>query len=319
MIASPVSRAPRANVSFRAVSLPNHAAVRHAKREATMSRISHIAFLGTGMLGAGFVEAAAGRGETITAWNRTTSKARALEHLGVRVAETPADAVRGAERVHLVLKDDAVVDDVIAAARSALAPDTIIVDHTTNQPALTAARANALHAAGVKYIHCPVFIGPAAARAGQGTIMSSGPRHLFDAIQPALARMAERVEYLGERADLAAVYKLCGNAVIIGTTALVADVLAIATNANVPPIDVLHVADFFNPAATIRIRGKNMATRNYAPSFELDMSRKDVRLMIETAGTRPLCALPGIAARMDTLIGEGEGRKDLGILGKTSV
>jgi len=38
----------------------------------------------------------------------------------VRVAGSPADAVRGATRVHLVLKDDAIVDDVIAALRPGL-------------------------------------------------------------------------------------------------------------------------------------------------------------------------------------------------------
>ena len=32
------------------------------------------------------------------------------------------------------------------------------------------------------------------------------------------------------------------------------------------------------------------------------MARKDVRLMLETAGERPLAVLPGIAVRMDQLI-----------------
>ena len=100
--------------------------------------MTHIAFLGTGLLGSGLAEASAKRGNTVTVWNRTAAKARALEQFGIRVADTPADAVRGAERVQLVLKDDAVVEDVIAGCRPGLAPDTIIIDHTTTQPALTA-------------------------------------------------------------------------------------------------------------------------------------------------------------------------------------
>ena len=67
-----------------------------------------IAYLGTGLLGSGLIEAAAKRGDSVTVWNRTIEKARALEQFGVRVAETPADAVRGAERVHLVLKDKSI-------------------------------------------------------------------------------------------------------------------------------------------------------------------------------------------------------------------
>jgi 3-hydroxyisobutyrate dehydrogenase len=193
--------------------------------------MAHIAFLGTGLLGGALAEAAAKRGDTVVAWNRTAEKARALTQFGVRVATSPADAVRGTERVHLVLKDDAVVEDVIAAARPGLDANTIIVDHTTTQPKLTAERAARLDAEGVRYLHCPVFIGPAAARQTQGTILASGARALFDEVRPELARMAARVEYFGERADLAAVYKLCGNAIIIGLSGVVADVLAVAGGA----------------------------------------------------------------------------------------
>ncbi len=280
--------------------------------------MAHIAFLGTGLLGSAFVEAAAKRGEQITVWNRTESKAQALEAFGVTVAPTPADAVRGAARVHLVLKDDAVVENVIAALRPGLERDAIIVDHSTTQPALTAVRARRLNGEGVRYLHCPVFIGPAAARAGQGTILCSGPQVLFDAVKDDVSKMAQRLEYFGERPDLAAVYKLCGNAFIIGITALVADVFAVARGADVAPTDALNIIDFFNPSGVIAGRGKAMAKGDYAPGFELSMARKDVRLMLETAGPDQAVALPAIAARMDTLIAGGYGSADLAVLGKTT-
>jgi 3-hydroxyisobutyrate dehydrogenase len=278
--------------------------------------VTHIAYLGTGLLGSGFVYAAAKRGDHVTVWNRTAEKARALEPLGVRVAATPADAVRGASRVHLVLKDDAVVEAVVAALRPGLAGDAIIIDHTTTQPELTAERARRLNSDGVRYLHCPVFIGPAAARESQGTILASGPQQLFDAVKHELAHMASRVEYFGERPDLAAVYKLCGNAFIIGISALVADVLTVAGGALVSPIDTLRILDFFNPSAVIAGRGRNIAVGDFSPAFELEMARKDVRLMLETAGRRPLAALPGIASRMDDLIGQGYGAADLAVIGR---
>src|SRR2546423_171303 len=84
------------------------------------SLMTRIAFLGTGLLGSACVEAAAKGGDEIAVGNRTTDKARPLEQLGARVAPTPAEAVRGAARVHLVLKDDAVVEDVIASLRPGL-------------------------------------------------------------------------------------------------------------------------------------------------------------------------------------------------------
>lgn len=278
--------------------------------------MTRIAYLGTGLLGSAFVEAAAKRGEQVTVWNRTASKARALEPFGARVASSPADAVRGASSVHLVLTDDTVVDEVIAALRPELSPDAIILDHSTNLPERTAERSRKLNASGVNYLHCPVFIGPPAARAGKGTVLASGPRKLFDARKDELSRMAERLEYFGERPDLAAVWKLCGNAFFIGLTALAADVFAIARGADAPPADALKVLELFNASGIVAARGKTMLSGDVTtPNFELTMARKDVRLMMETAGSMPLAALPGIAARMDTLIAEGHGDEDSAVLG----
>ncbi len=278
-----------------------------------------IAFLGTGLLGSAFVEAAAGRGENISVWNRTADKARALETFGVRVAATPADAVQGASFVHLVLKDDAVVEEVVVALRPGLERDSIILDHTTTQPTLTAARSRRLNAEGVRYLHCPVFIGPEAARKARGTILAAGPESLFEAAGPHLSRMASRVQYFGERPDLAAVYKLCGNAFIIGMSALVADVLAVAAGSDVDLVEAMKVISYFDPAAVITGRGRKILSADFAPSFELAMARKDVRLMMEAAGAQSLATLPSIAARMDELIAEGYGADDIAVIGRGTV
>lgn len=278
--------------------------------------MSHIAFIGTGLLGSAFVEAATTRGEQVTVWNRTASKAHALEAFGARVAATPADAARGAERVHLVLPDDAVVEEIIASVRQALAPGAVIVDHSTTLPSATAERSLRLNAEGVNYLHCPVFIGPAAAREGKGIIMAAGRRDLFEQVRSALERQAERVEYFGERPDLAAVYKLCGNAFIVGMNGLVADVFTIASEAGVSNPDALKLLDFFDPRSIIAVRGKKMATRDYTPTFELSMARKDLRLMIDTAAERPLATLRGLADRIDTLLAEGHAADDLAVIGR---
>ena len=120
--------------------------------------MANIAFLGTGLLGSAFAEAAAKRGDAVTAWNRSPDKVAALARFGVKAAATPVDAVRGASRVHLVLKEDAVVDEVVAAALPGLSADAVLIDHSTTLPRLTAARAERLQAHGVRYLHCPVFL-----------------------------------------------------------------------------------------------------------------------------------------------------------------
>lgn len=281
--------------------------------------MSTIAFLGTGLLGAAFAQAAAQRGDTVTAWNRSPDKVLALAQFGVLAATSPAAAVRGASRVHLVLSDDAVVEEVLAAARAGLAPEAIIIDHSTTLPVLTKARAARLQAEGVNYLHCPVFMGPPAARQAQGTMMVAGPRALFERVQPELARMTGRLEYMGERADLAAVNKLFGNAMIIGVSALMADILTMAQASEVSGEDAVKLLGFLDLNAMVAGRGLNMAKGNFAPSFELTMARKDVRLMLEAAGDRPLAVLPLVASRMDQLIAAGHGSDDCCVLGIDAV
>ena len=281
--------------------------------------MSKIAFLGTGLLGAAFAEAAAKRGDTVTAWNRSPDKVRALESFGVIAAATPADAVRGATRVHIVLKDDAVVEEVLTAARVGLSPDAIVIDHTTTLPTVTADRAKRLNGEGVKYLHCPVFMGPAAARNAQGTMMVAGPKALYESVKADLAKMTGRVEYFGERADLAAVNKLFGNAMIIGVAAVMADVFTIAQASNVSADDAIRTLGFFDLNSLVSGRGAAMAKGNFTASFELTMARKDVRLMLETTGSRPMSALPAVAARMDQLITAGHGAADASVLGIDAV
>src|SRR6185295_19693303 len=90
-----------------------------------------IAFFGMGLLGSGFVRAYRRRGEDVHVWNRSPDKARALEADGARAFADPAEAARGAARVHLTLSDDAAVDEVLERAAPGLSPGVVIVDHTT--------------------------------------------------------------------------------------------------------------------------------------------------------------------------------------------
>ncbi len=281
--------------------------------------MAHIAFLGTGLLGSAFAEAAAKRGDTVTAWNRSMDKVRALAQFGVNAASTPTEAVRGASRVHLVLKDDAVVDEVISAARPGLSPDATLIDHSTTLPTLTAERARRLHVTGLKYLHCPVFMGPQAARDAQGSMLVAGPKVLFETVEADLARMTGRLAYLGERPDLAAANKLIGNAMIIGLMAVTADILTLAQASGVTGEDAIQLVGLFDLKAMMANRGLNMAKGNFPRSFELAMARKDVQLMLETAGDRPMAALPAVAARMDQLIAAGHSAEDASVIGIDAV
>jgi 3-hydroxyisobutyrate dehydrogenase-like beta-hydroxyacid dehydrogenase len=272
-----------------------------------------ITFLGAGLMGAALAEAAAKRGDHVTVWNRTASKAAALQAFGVRVAATVPEAVVGAERVHIMLADDAVVDLVIDAAGDALR-SAVVVDHSTTSPAGTVERAKRLEASAIAFLHAPVFMSPKMCREASGLMLAAGLQGTFTRVESALGAMAGRLEYLGERRDLAAANKLFGNAMIIAVCAGLADVFAIAASLGIAAGDAHALFGMFNPANVLAYRGAAMVKGDYTPAFELTMARKDARLMIEAAKGRELAALPGIARRMDALIERGFGADDLAVL-----
>ena len=269
-----------------------------------------VAFIGTGLLGGAMAERMLAQGDSVTVWNRTAAKLQALQAAGALVSHSAADAVAAADHVHIALTDDAVVDAILAEVVPRLRRDAIVMDHSTTLPATTLARAARLAEAGVGFLHAPVFMSPQMCRDGKGLIMVSGPAAIFEAAQPALARMTGDVWYLGERSDLAACYKLFGNSMLFAINAGLTDVLAMARNLGVAGSEAVALFSRFNTSMAIPMRGQKMAAGDFSPMFELAMARKDVRLMLESAGPQPLVVLPALAARMDEMIAAGHGKDD---------
>lgn len=280
--------------------------------------MANVAFLGTGLMGAALAEASARRGDRVSAWNRSPAKVRALEAFGVHAAETVPQAVTGKERVHLMLSDDAAVDQVLEAAGEGLRA-TLVIDHSTTSPAGTAARATRLEARGIAFLHAPVFMSPKMCREAGGMMLVAGSRPTFARAEEALRAMTGRVEYLGERRDLAAANKLFGNAMIIALCGGLADVYAMAAALGIDAREAHALFGKFNPTGVLTYRGAAMAAGDYTANFELTMARKDARLMIEAAQGRELAVLPAIASRMDALIARGFGADDLGVLAVDAV
>ncbi len=276
--------------------------------------MTHLAVLGTGLLGTGFVESLLARGLPVVAWNRTAAKAAPLAAKGARLATSAADAVRGASRVHLVLTDDDAVDAVLAAIGPALTPGVCVLDHTTTLPARTVERAARLAQAGVTFLHAPVFMSPGAARTAKGIMMVAGPTALFEAVKQDLAPMTGDLWHVGERADLAAAYKLFGNAMILSMIGALADIMQMADQLHVPRGDASALFQRFQVGGVVQLRGPKMAALDFSPSFALDVARKDVRLMLESLGEAPPAVLAGLAERMDALIAAGRGAEDFSVL-----
>ena len=284
-----------------------------------MAAMTTIALLGTGLLGAGMVENLLGKGHTVRIWNRSTEKLAPLVAKGAIAAPDPAECVRGAARVHLVLAEDGAVDAVIARLLGGLDKDVPVIDHSTNAPAKVKTRCAALRAQGVRYVPAPVFMSPANAREGSGLMLIGGPATDHQALQSDLGTMTGKLLYVGERDDLAAVWKLAGNSVFFAMAAAMADVLAIGAGNGVSAEQMLALFDTFKPGMALPFLGQRVAKAGAGPaSFELVMARKDAALMQAAAGNCPLLVLPSVIAAMDRAIHNGLGRADYAVFTKTT-
>jgi 3-hydroxyisobutyrate dehydrogenase-like beta-hydroxyacid dehydrogenase len=273
--------------------------------------MSTIALLGTGLLGAGMVENLLAKGHTVRIWNRTRDKMKPLVERGAIAAADPADCVRGASRVHLVLAEDTAVDAVLQHCRAELGPDVPVIDHSTNAPAKVKARFRALRVQNVRYVPAPVFMSPQNAREATGLMLLAGPEADARALEADLQRMTGKLWYVGEREDLAAVYKLAGNSTFFALAAAMSDVLAIGKGCDVSAEQMLALFDVFKPGSAMAYLGQRVATAGAGPaSFELTMARKDARLMQDAAGKVPTIVLPAVAAAMDRAIARGDGAHD---------
>jgi len=281
-----------------------------------------IAFFGMGLLGSNFVRALRQRGEDVHVYNRTESKARALEAEGAKAFADPAEAVRGAERVHLSLSDDAAVDDVLERARPGFSKGVILVDHTTTSATGTKARVARWKERGIDFLHAPVFMGPQNARESTGIMLTSGDASLVERVRPVLEKMTGKLVVLGPAPERAAAFKLFGNLFLMFMTAGVAEMLALAKALDVPAAEAATLFEAFNPGMSLGARAKRMLDANFSQaSWELSMARKDARLMLEVSERAhvPLLMLPAIASVMDRFIERGHGHDDWTVIAKDAL
>lgn len=276
-----------------------------------------IAVLGTGLLGAAFAENLLSKGHSVRVWNRTRGKLAPLVEQGAVAAEDPADCVRGAERVHLVLSEDTAVDAVVEQLQPGLGDGVPLVDFSTNLPAKVLARFERLRAAGVRYVSAPVFMAPKHARAATGLIVMSGPKEDADELRPAIEEMTDKFWHLGERVDLAAIYKLAGNSFFFAVTAALGDTLALGRANGVEESVMMELFQEFKPGSGLHMVHERIATAcEGTPSFEMTMAHKDARLTQEASGDQHLFVLPAVIAGMARGIDNGDGGADFAAFAK---
>jgi 3-hydroxyisobutyrate dehydrogenase len=281
-----------------------------------------IAYIGTGLLGSNFVKALLKKGEQVNVWNRTHAKAKKLEQFGARSFESITEAVKDADRLHLTLKDDQAVDEILEKARPGFKKDVIIIDHTTTSTQGAAKRTEYWKKQGFTYLHAPVFMGPSNALDSSGYMLVSGDQELIIKMEPALSAMTGKLINFGPESNRAAAVKLLGNSFLLFLTTGWTDLLALAKAMKVPTSDITSLFTEWNPGASAPGRLKKILAADFGnPTWELKMARKDTKLMMDEAekSGQHLAVIPAIAAEMDRWIEKGHGQSDWTVIAKDNI
>lgn len=280
------------------------------------------AFLGMGLLGSNFVRAMLQKGETVQVWNRTAAKAKALEAYGAKAFDNANEAVQGADVIHVTLKDDATVDEVLETVSKGFKAGAIIIDHTTTSAKGAIQRTAAWKSKGLTYAHAPVFMGPQNALESTGFMLVSGDQSIIKKLEPELSKMTGKLINFGPEEGKAAGIKLTGNLFLLSLTAGLSDALALAKAHGIGTDELLNLFNSWNPGAGVPARLKKITEGKFnEPSWELNMARKDAGLMMNAAKEAgiSLAVTPAIAAVMDQWIAKGHGNDDWSIIAKDGI
>jgi 3-hydroxyisobutyrate dehydrogenase len=281
-----------------------------------MSDKPNVTVLGTGIMGAAMARNLARTGHGVTAWNRSRDKAEPLAADGIRIADTPAEAVTDADAIITILHDGPAALDVMRQAAPHLRPGTRWIQSTTAGIEGIADLAAFATEHGLVLFDAPVLGTREPAEAGKLTVLASGPSDdpaanaVFDAI-------GAKTVWIGPNgADGAASrLKLVANSWVFALTHGIGEALALAEGLGVDPQRFFEVIDG-GPldAGYARVKGGLILggdTRN--TSFGLDTAEKDARLIVEAARAHGLRLDLGEAGaeRFRRASAQGHGGEDM--------
>jgi 3-hydroxyisobutyrate dehydrogenase-like beta-hydroxyacid dehydrogenase len=244
-----------------------------------------IALLGTGLMGAPMARRLCAAGFELTVWNRTRSKAEALEGAGARVADSAAEAVREADAAITMLEHGDAVDDLLLrqGVVGALRAGALLVDMSSIRPAQARAHAAALAARGVAHLDAPVSGGTLGAEAGTLAIMAGGEAADFERARPLFAPLG-RATHVGPH-GAGQLAKLANQMIVGITIGAVAEALLLAQAGGADPAKVREaLRGGFADSRILEVHGQRMVERDFAKRAAVTVQLKDLRNALATAG-----------------------------------
>ena len=248
-----------------------------------------VAFIGLGAMGSRMAMNLLGAGFKLRVFNRNKEKTRPFADKGVEVCDSPAAAAKGAEFVCSIVSDDVASREVMLGADGksgvigAAAQGTIILDSSTNTPALARELAKTAAARGVIYLDCPVSGSMAQAQAKELVILVGGDKAAFDKAQPVLTAMGRMVRRIGD-SGAGATLKLINNMLGATLTAAVGEAAMAAEAAGLDRDATVEVlAEGAAGSRIMRVKLPKIFKRDFSTQFQLELMEKDLRYFLALA------------------------------------
>lgn len=257
-----------------------------------------VAFIGLGAMGARMAANLAAAGFALRVWNRDPAKTKDIAAKGATACATPAEAARGAQFVVSIVADDQATREVMLGANGVLAgaaAGTVIIDASTNTPAMAREAAKAAVEKGVAYLDAPVSGSTPQAQAKELVFIVGGEAAAFEKVRPVLAAMGKGMFRMGE-AGTGATVKLLVNMITGTFLSALSEAAQVAEAAGVDREAMLAVLGE-GPTACRSLKTKlpKMLKRDFSPQFQLELMEKDLRyfqlLAQEVDRSTPIAAL----------------------------
>ncbi|MCW2872464.1 NAD(P)-dependent oxidoreductase [Actinacidiphila oryziradicis] len=281
-----------------------------------MAETTSVAVLGTGIMGAAMARNLAKAGLDVRAWNRTRAKAEPLAADGVRVVDTPAEAVRDAKVVLTILYDGPAVLETMRDAAPGLRPGAVWAQATTAGLDAIGPLADFARQHDLIFLDSPVLGTRQPAENGQLVILAAGPEEARAAVAPVFDAIGSRTNWVADDGSTGAAtrLKLVCNSWVLVLTHGTAEAVALAKGLGVDFQAFLDAIDG-GPLDNAYMRAKSAAilSGNLEPSFSVKTAEKDARLIVsagESVGVRLDVAAAG-AERFRRAVEKGHGDEDM--------
>jgi 3-hydroxyisobutyrate dehydrogenase len=248
--------------------------------------MSTVAFIGLGAMGSRMAMNLHAAGHKLRVFNRDKAKTKPFAEKGIDVCDSPAAAAKGAEFVCSIVSDDVATHAVMLGDRGvvgAAAPGTIILDSSTNTPAMAREVAFAARAKGVFYLDAPVSGSLAQAQGKELVILVGGDKTAFEKSQGVLGAMGRMVRRIGD-SGAGATLKLINNMISASLTATIAEAAQAAEAADLDRDATLEVlGEGAAGSRLLKTKLPKIFKRDFTAQFQLELMDKDLRYFLALA------------------------------------